>query len=126
VFEGGGRVVEYVGGYEDWLRQRGSEPAAPAPKQAKPRKPRQPKPAAAPKPKPAKLSYKDQRELEALPARIEALESEQDGLHAAMADPAFYQQDKAAIAAAKQRAEVLERELSEAYQRWEALEEFQH
>ncbi len=119
VFEGEGRVAEYVGGYDDWLRQRAPEPAASAPK---PAKPSQPKPAAAPKPKPAKLSYKDQRELDALPARIEALEGEQENLHAAMADPAFYQQDKAEIAAAKQRAEALQAELSKAYRRWEALE----
>ncbi len=122
VFEGEGRVAEYVGGYDDWLRQRAPKPAAPAPK---PAKPSQPKPAAAPKPRPAKLSYKDQRELEALPARIEALEGEQEALHSAMAEPAFYQQGKAEIAAAKQRMEALETELSEAYRRWEILEGMQ-
>jgi ATP-binding cassette subfamily F protein uup len=123
VFEGEGRVVEYVGGYDDWLRQRAPESAAsaPAPKPAKPSRPKPP----ARKPKPTKLSYKEQRELEALPAQIEILEQEQAGLHTAMADPAFYRRDKADIAAAKQRMEALELELSEAYRRWESLEGMQ-
>src|SRR5690554_6834941 len=88
VFEGEGRVNDYVGGYQDWLRQR--RPAA-----DKPRTDAH-KPAAreaAARRKTHKLSYKDQRELDALPQTIEALEAEQEALHAQMADPAFYQQD---------------------------------
>ncbi|MET0048157.1 MAG: ATP-binding cassette domain-containing protein [Sedimenticola sp.] len=117
VFEGDGRVNEYVGGYDDWLRQRQpvieekpvSKPQ-PAPKVEKPR------------PKPKKLSYKDQRELEALPKRIEELEMRLDELQARMADPAFYQQDGEVIAEAKAGMEAVEAELSEAFERWESLE----
>jgi len=117
VFEGQGRVREYVGGYEDWLRQR-SAPTPPSQAQ----KPAQPK-AAAQSPRPStKLSYKEQRELEGLPARIEALEDEISSLHARMADPAFYQQGGSTIAAAKDRLTQAETELEQAYARWEDLE----
>ncbi len=122
VFEGEGRVREYVGGYDDWVRQR---PAAVLPAAAE----RPPRPAAQPRPSPdtrsapAKLSYKNQRELAALPAQIEALEAEQADLHARMADPAFYQQAGGGIAVARERLAALETELEAAYARWEALEE---
>src|SRR5690606_8161214 len=95
VMEGDGRVGEYVGGYSDWLRQR---PAPAAPKAAVARPAPQPAAVATPAASPApagkrKLSYKDARELEQLPGRIEALEAELADLAAAMSDPAFYQQD---------------------------------
>lgn len=121
VFEGAGKVREYVGGYEDWLRQR------PAPAMARetpePKGPR----ASGPKPRgdkavPAKLSYKDKRELEALPARIDALEAEQAELHERMADPDFYRRGGEAIAAAKERLVTVEDELEQLYARWEVLE----
>ncbi|MEW6647317.1 MAG: ATP-binding cassette domain-containing protein [Pseudomonadota bacterium] len=118
VFEGEGRIGDYVGGYDDWLRQRRSEPAArPVEKTAA---------AAAPaerrdKPK-AKMSYKEQRELETLPQRIETLEAEQQALHQAMSAPDFYQQDKATVAAAQDQLAALEEELTVAYERWEMLE----
>jgi len=120
VFEGDGVVNEYVGGYEDWLRQRRDPADTPAPA----------RPVAAPaaeraRPAPAKaarLSYKDQRELDQLPARIEALEAEQAGLHEAMADPGFYQQGAEAMADAQARLARVESELEAAYARWEALE----
>jgi len=120
-FEGEGEVREYVGGYSDWLRQRPAK-AASAPKRAEPK----PQPAldAAPvaeqKAKSRKLSYKDQRELEQLPARIETLEAEQAALHARLSDPALYQQE-GGIAKASARLEEVEAELAEAYARWEAL-----
>ncbi len=114
VFEGEGRVNEYVGGYADWLRQR--PPPAPAARTAE--KPA-PKPA---RERSAKLSYKEQRELDTLPEQIEALEAEQESLHQQMADPATYQQGGTAITAAQARLEQVEAELEAAYQRWEALE----
>jgi len=132
VFEGGGRVREYVGGYEDWLRQRPS-PVKPAETSAR-RAPATPAPTAKAKEttnKPdgrastravAKLSYKEQRELEALPAKIESLEAEQEALHARMADPAFYQQAGSAVAEARERLAAVDGELEQAYGRWEALE----
>ncbi len=115
VFEGGGRVGEYVGGYDDWIRQKAavSEEKKPARKAVA-----QP----APKPKSTKLSYKDQRELDGLPQKIEQLDAELEGLHAAMADPDFYQRDKAIISETTSRLERLEQELEHSYARWELLE----
>jgi ATP-binding cassette subfamily F protein uup len=119
VLEGDGRIGEYVGGYSDWLRQRPlSEPAA-GPEKAKPAKPDA---AERPRKPAAKLSYKDQRSLEELPAQIEALETEQTALHARLADPALYQGDGSQVAAAKVRMDALEAELADCYQRWEDLE----
>jgi len=117
VLEGDGRVGEYAGGYDDWLRQRKPEPTAKtgkAPirsKKSQPQRERRPT-----------LSYQERHELEALPPRIETLEAEQAALYQAMSTPSFYQQRGSEIAQAKARLESLERELDEAYQRWEALE----
>ena len=117
VFEGEGRVGEYVGGYDDWLRQRRPDTLAVMAKTAVKKATQRPQ-----RERPQTLSYKEQRELEALPPQIEALEAEQASLYAALSDPSFYQQGGAEIAGAKTRLESLERELDEAYQRWEALE----
>ena len=128
VMEGEGRVGEYVGGYTDWQRQRPAS-AIPAPANPAPAKPAPSKPAPvepthgrlAPPPK-RKLTYKDQRELDQLPARIEQLEAEVAALTEAMHDPAFYQQDGAAITAHTQRLTDTQAALDTAYARWEALE----
>jgi len=118
VFEGNGVVQDYVGGYEDWLRQRAQAPAA-APKTLAPA----PGPAAAePKRAVVKLSFKENKELTELPARIESLEAEQAALSARLADPAIYQGDGAALAAVRERLTAIETELAAAYVRWEALE----
>ena len=120
VLEGGGRVGDYVGGYSDWLRQR-PEPLVDKKASAK----GQPKPAAAKSSKSSpvvKLSYKDQRELEQLPKRIEDLEQEQAALHQRMADPALYQGNGSEVAAAQARLVEVEAELTRSYARWEALE----
>jgi ATP-binding cassette subfamily F protein uup len=130
VFEGDGRVREYVGGYEDWRRQR------PAPEPEKGRLVKSAKASTgapvkvAPGPAPDakthakrdKLGFKEQRELEALPARIEVLEAEVAGIHARMADAVFYQGSGTDIAATRDRLGSLEKELAAAYVRWEALE----
>lgn len=118
VLEGEGRVKEYVGGYDDWLRQR-APAIADVPKKKAPAKAKPPRPK---RERPRRLRYEEQRELEALPQRIEALETELRQLHQAMADPLFYQQDRDEIVNAKARMESLERELGEAYGRWEDLE----
>jgi ABC transport system ATP-binding/permease protein len=125
VLEGDGNVGEYVGGYSDWLRQKpagrrafegisvASEPAKPAPT---------PEPAAnSDKPK-RKLSYKDARELEQLPARIEQLEADVAARAEAMNDPSFYQQDNAAIQRANDALAKVQAELELAYARWTELE----
>jgi ATP-binding cassette subfamily F protein uup len=110
---------EYEGGYEDWKRQR--ERARVAPPAAAPA----PRPAVAPAPAAAapraKLSYKEQRELDGLPARIEALEAEQKALQAELADPATYARDAQSVPALHARHEALEAELLQALERWEAL-----
>jgi ATP-binding cassette subfamily F protein uup len=121
VFEEKGHVGEYVGGYSDWLRQRQ------AAEQAKPKSVTKGNTGKAPAPtakdeKSRKLSYKDQRELEALPAKIEALETEQNELQAQVSQPEFYQQDGDTISAVLTRLEAIEGELEHCFERWEALE----
>ncbi len=122
VFEGGGRVREYVGGYSDWLRQRPS--VTPLPDNRPQPAPSPARPAAAGSAPPArtKLSYKDQRELEQLPALIEELETEQQSLSETLSDPAFYQQTPDVIQQTTDRLAVVEAELERAFERWEALE----
>jgi ATP-binding cassette subfamily F protein uup len=127
VFEGQGRIEEYVGGYSDWLRQRQrrqSAEAAPAATSARPM-PRDAGSARAEKAgaaKPRKLTYREQRELEALPQRIEDLESEQQDLQSRTSDPGFYQRPSEEIADTLQRLETVSRELEDCFARWEALE----
>jgi ABC transport system ATP-binding/permease protein len=133
VFEGGGRVEEFVGGYADWLRQSAqrtqrvqrtqrtqrvqttkgdrssvSSVASVSSVQAPPDRRR--------------LSYKEERELEALPARIEALESEQRALGQRIAGSEFYKEAAEAIKASLARVDELQRELTAVYARWDALE----
>ena len=119
VFEGEGRIGEYVGGYSDWLRQRAvAAPARPAGKApASPPAKRE-----TPANRPAKLSYKEQRELESLPARIEELEAEQSALTGRVASADFYQQDKDRIQATLARLDAVGAELEQCYASWEALE----
>ncbi|MBF0481029.1 MAG: ATP-binding cassette domain-containing protein [Desulfovibrionaceae bacterium] len=135
-FEGDGRVAEYVGGYDDWLRQRpggnsGADSdalrsaAKPALRQAPDHSPITPGAAA----KPRKLSFKEQREVEelraelaALPARIEALEKDIAGAARRLADPALYKQPAETIAAARAVAAELEAALAAAFARWEQAE----
>lgn len=117
VMEGAGKVKEYVGGYDDWLRQRDQQipddAELPVIKEKK----------AKPKPRPKKqLNYKEQKELEALPGCIEKLEADIAGLHAQMAGPEFYQQAAEAISKTAAKLKQLEEELSVCYQRWEQLE----
>jgi ATP-binding cassette subfamily F protein uup len=120
VFEGGGRVNEYVGGYSDWLRQRRPSPSASAAPAAATRAGPATAPVAAPKVR--KRSFKEQRELEALPQTIARLESEQTRLQANLGDPELFRRAPADAAAAVQRLEVIVRELEAAFSRWEALE----
>jgi ATP-binding cassette subfamily F protein uup len=122
-FEGNGRVVEYVGGYEDWKRQRAAASTrplvAPAPKTATtpPTSPGRTKTTTA-----AKLSFKEKQVLEQLPARIDALERELKTLEGKLASPDFYKEGGAAIKAATDRLDPLQAELLQAYERLAALE----
>ena len=125
VFEGRGQVGDYVGGYEDWLRQRKPVEAAPAAR-ARDDKPTagEAKPA---KPKPAdkvKLSFNEQRELQQLPSKIETLEEEQREIELLISQGDFYQQDKVLIKDTLARLDGIHAELSEAYSRGEYLDGF--
>ena len=134
VFEGDGRLTEYVGGYEDWLRQQPPVVPKPANKPTKTPKPNLAgvgKEAISPlsgqatgqvAPKRDKLGFNERRELEALPARIEVLEMEIDSLQTRMGEASFYQQSGAAMAQTRERLAALEVELAAAYERWEILE----
>ena len=111
-------VQEYVGGYDDYLMQRPtfsaggkSEPGRMNNSQKKVQK----KSA-------AKLNYKEQRELAALPQLIESLESKHSGLIGHMSEADFYKQDGAQIANAKKQLEEIELDLKNAYAKWEQLE----
>ncbi len=118
VFEGHGVLKEYVGGYDDWLRQRPSCEAAGSTAKRSSSAPAQPTSSS----KKNKMSYKNKRELELLPDRIAELEAEQDTLQQKMGDPGFYQQqDAKAVTRATERMEQLNGELEQAYQRWEEL-----
>ena len=125
--EGGGQWKEYVGGYSDWLRQRPAGGAARFDATGGP----DARPAArvgagdTAKLKPAerrKLSFKEQRELEQLPARIAALEAEQAALQARLGDPAFYQGPAEAQREVQTRLAKVDAEIDAALLRWEALE----
>ena len=126
VFEGGGRVEEYVGGYADWLRQRpptvSARPASGAERSVGAPTPRRTDRAPAEPGGTRKLSYRERRELEELLARIEALELEQRALGETIADPAFYAEPGDTITAALQRAERIQAELGDLYARWEVLD----
>ena len=119
VFEGNGQVTEYVGGYDDWLDQRLQSTAEPQPKKLDRKKSRL-KPETG---RPKKLGYMQQREIQELPQKIEALESAQKELFAVMSDPLFYKKDKEEIAGVKLDFDRVEREIETAYRRWEELEE---
>lgn len=131
-FEGDGVVREYVGGYSDWVRQGGKLPPAPwegaARQQVEPtakpmeKAPASPAPSAPPAKKPAKLSYKLQRELDALPAEIERLEAEVAKYEAKVGDPAFYQQEAGTVAEVLQAMSDKQAELDAAMERWMELE----
>ena len=129
VFEGKGNVREYVGGYADWLRQGGriemlaewgddAEPqvAEPAPVVEAPK-------AAEAAPAKVKLSYKQQRELDALPGVLEKLEAELENLQQQVADPQFYQLPHDQTAPVLAALENKQEELDQSLERWAELEE---
>ncbi|AHF04994.1 heme ABC transporter ATPase [Marichromatium purpuratum 984] len=122
VFEGDGRIGEYVGGYTDWQRQQARREAEAAAAERERARPAKTAPAPRPKREGGKLGYKETRELAELPARIESLEQAQAELHARMADPAFYREAGEAVATTRAELEAVERELEQAFVRWEALE----
>jgi len=126
VFEGEGHVQEYVGGYEDWLRQcRQAAPSSTRRNMAAPGAPSRATEVRETPAAPRKPSYKERRELEELPARIEALEKEQRSLQATVTSEEFYKRPALEIHEALFRLEELETLLLAAYARWDALENAQ-
>lgn len=128
VLDGSGQVKEYIGGYDDWQQQRQAE-TSPKEEDRKPKAKSELTGPVGPAAASRRLSYKEQRALEAqqreldeLPGRIEALEEEQRQLTLEMSAAGFYQQDAAAIAQTAARMHALEEELILAFARWEELE----
>jgi ATP-binding cassette subfamily F protein uup len=118
VLEGEGRLREYVGGYDDWIRQRdadtGQAKTEPKDKTVKPEK--------RPREK-SKLSFKETRELEELPRQIHVLETQKNELISVLNSPEFYKKNNAAqVQAVNGQLETLEAKLSDAYRRWDELE----
>ncbi len=120
VFEDNTQINSYPGGYDDWLEQRAESRKSEAQK-SKGQKAKAQK-SDGRKAKGRKRSNKERAELERLPKLIEQLEAEQEALHQAMADPAFYQKTKEEIATATARAEEIPQLLDAAFERWEELE----
>jgi len=132
VFESeNGRVQEYVGGYDDWISQRpqsfkdafGGSSSAADDQAVLERDTTDAVSLELVSPKKRKLSYKDQRELDALPKKIEQLEISIEGIHKEMADPDTYQKDPQHVAKIQDKLAKFETELQQAYQQWEALED---
>ncbi|MCA9736135.1 MAG: ATP-binding cassette domain-containing protein, partial [Gemmatimonadetes bacterium] len=118
VFEGAGVVREHAGGYSDWKRVAERRAAAETS-----RTPTRKTPAERPRTTGArKLAYREQRELEELPARIETLERERADVHAALADPDLYREDPEGVRALTERLPVLDAEIETAYARWSELD----
>jgi ABC transport system ATP-binding/permease protein len=121
VFEGEGRVTEYVGGYADWRetrdRKRRAEEAA-----AERAASRAPREQAAAGPRPRRLTAREEKELAELPGRIETIETEQQAVASRLADPALYQGPAEGVATMRARAAELERAHAAAFARWEELE----
>jgi len=117
VMEGDGQVKEYAGGYDDWLVQR-----KPAPIRQTGKPPSKAAKARPAKDRPRGLTYDQKRELESLPAKIEGLESQQERLHDVMSDPEFYRRQREQIVETTGELDEVERQLADAYRRWETLE----
>ena len=113
VFDGSGTIEQYVGGYDDWLRQRKTQQTA---------KIASPKVQSKSSTPSIKLSYKDQRELDSLPAEIEGLEISIREISGKISEPGFYQTDRAAIEVVEGRLANAQKQLAESYARWELLE----
>lgn len=121
VFDAPGLVNEYVGGYDDWLRQRPNLDTSNAKTKSLTKSDAKVETKLDDKPA-KKLSYKDQREYDALPGLIEQLETELEALSAQIADPAFYQQEQSAIDKVLGKMQHKESQLEQAFERWEILE----
>ncbi|MCW5598617.1 MAG: ATP-binding cassette domain-containing protein [Nitrosomonas sp.] len=120
-FEGNGRLVEYVGGYEDWMQSKqATQTASQITSKAKPIAVAQDKKIKSPSR--SKLSYQEARELAALPEKIDQLEQEQSTLSTRLSDPAIYRNGPEEARALQHRFSILQEELAKCFVRWEELE----
>ncbi|MBA4031719.1 MAG: ABC transporter ATP-binding protein [Planctomyces sp.] len=123
VFEGDGIVNDYVGGYDDWLAQKGAGKSSTAAGASTTASPTSVKDSAKDAPKKGKtLSFKEQKELEELPVKIESLESEQKQLEARMGSAEFFKQPAKDVAAANAQLAKVHEQLTKSYTRWDELE----
>jgi ATP-binding cassette subfamily F protein uup len=121
--EGDGTWREYAGGYSDWAAWKAASAEAARAAASPATSPKPPAKTAVPaKPRADKLSWKEQRELEALPGRIAELEAEQGELTRSLEDPTLYQRDARAAQQASERLAAIDDELLVLLERWEALE----
>jgi ATP-binding cassette subfamily F protein uup len=121
-FEGDGKLMEYVGGYEDWVRVKKYESAQSATTKAVAPAPKVVAKSESPKKSSSKLSFKEQKELEDIPLRIEKLEREQEELVAALGAGNLFRDNPAHAKQLQERGAVIEDELLQLMARWEALE----
>jgi len=122
VFEGDAQVNEYVGGYDDWLNYSTGIARVEAKKEDTATEKTASNAKKTEQKKTEKLSYKDQRELDALPAQIEVFEEEVESLQQLMASNDFYKQDEDKIKKIQQQLVESQEKLSNCYTRWEELE----
>jgi len=122
VMEGAGRVVEYAGGYEDWLYQRAKPTVVAVTERVVKKEAAEARRSERKAAQGRKLTYKESKEFEVLPGQIDALESEREALHGSFADPDFFEREGSdGMARAQQRLDDVEKELEAAYSRWEEL-----
>jgi ABC transport system ATP-binding/permease protein len=114
VFEGDGKVEEYVGGYDDWLRQRRTEPIEKKIQKSQKQRPE--------RERARTLTFKEKRELDALPPLIESLECERNSLFETLGNPDFYKTQGEKIPELQKKIGELEKEIAEAYEKWELLD----
>ena len=118
VFEGAGNVKEYVGGYDDWLRQRAAEAKPVINTKFTP-------PVRTIRPK-VKFGFRQQKELDMVTLAIQSLETEQQDLYKVMGDSNLYKNDKSAVVSKKKQLDEVKRLLAESYARWEELEQLKN
>jgi len=124
VFEGEGRVVDYIGGYDDWQKEKARKAAALAAAEELAKRAAKAATsvgAGAPAAKARKLTNKERAELDAMPALIEKLENEQTALTAKLADPLFFKKPPLEVTQATGRLHELEAQIATTYKRWEEL-----
>ncbi|HCM42831.1 MAG TPA: ABC transporter ATP-binding protein [Candidatus Omnitrophica bacterium] len=126
VLDGKGKIEEYIGGYDDWVKQHQSKAETvqqqlehEEEEEPQPKKQAQPEPEK--KPAPKKMTMGEKMELEKIPAQIDKLETEQKEIYLRMADPMFRHGKAEDIAQTKQRLKDIGEELKLTYARWEIL-----